>query len=262
VADDGYLLAGGDALATRLAALSAIFDPWTFAHLASLGVAPGWRVWEVGAGGGSVAAWLAAQVGPLGTVVATDIDTSVVGRLAGTGVDVLQHDVAADPAPGDEFDLVHARLVLAHVREREAALASMVGSLRTGAWLLVEDADPALQPLSSLKEAGPEEELANRIRGGFRSLLADRGADLAYGRTLPATLRELGLVEVAAEAYLALRHPAAIDLEWATVSMLRGQLVDRGLATNEEIKRHLASVASGRLDLAQPPLVSAWGRRA
>ena len=57
VADEGYLLdnRGSDAGA-RLAALAAIFDPWTFDHLHRLGLRPGSRVWEVGAGGPSVTA--------------------------------------------------------------------------------------------------------------------------------------------------------------------------------------------------------------
>jgi len=29
----------------------------------------------------------------------------------------------------------------------------------------------------------------------------------------------------------------------------------------QEIDLHLANVASGRLDLAQPPMIGAWGRR-
>ena len=42
---------------------------------------------------------------------------------------------------------------------------------------------------------------------------------------------------------------------------LHDQLLAKGLATGEEIARHLANVAAGRLDLAQPPMISAWGRR-
>lgn len=42
---------------------------------------------------------------------------------------------------------------------------------------------------------------------------------------------------------------------------IRGQLVAAGLATDDEIDRHLANVATGLLDLATAPLVSAWGRR-
>lgn len=131
----------------------------------------------VGAGGTSVASWLAGRVGPSGRVLATDIDTSWAAPAAGSVVEVLRHDVGRDEPPGDGFDLVHARLVLVHVADRERALRAMADSLRLGGWLLMEDADPALQPLICLDEYGPEQELANRLRAGFRSLLAARGAD-------------------------------------------------------------------------------------
>ena len=41
----------------RFAALSAMFDSGTIRHLEERGVAPGWTCWEVGGGGGSIAAW-------------------------------------------------------------------------------------------------------------------------------------------------------------------------------------------------------------
>src|ERR1019366_702946 len=51
---DGYLLDNQQAEAgRRFDALSAIFDPWTFRHIDDLGIRPGWRCWEVGAGGPS-----------------------------------------------------------------------------------------------------------------------------------------------------------------------------------------------------------------
>jgi len=176
VADEGYLLDNNAPPAgARLAALAAIFDPWTFAHLERLGVGAGARVWEVGAGGPSLPRWLAERVGPTGSVLATDIDISWAESAGGPNVEVRRHDVSADPVPGTGFDVVHARLVLVHLTARDRALTSMVESLRPGGWLLVEDADPALQPLSSLEETGDEERLANRIRTGFRSLLAARG---------------------------------------------------------------------------------------
>jgi SAM-dependent methyltransferase len=263
VADERYLLDNRDADAgARLAALATIFDDWTFDHLRRLGLGAGSAVWEVGAGGDSVIRWLAARVGPGGRVLATDIDVSWAEAAAGPNVEVRRHDVGADPPPTETFDVVHARLVLVHVPAREDALASMVQAIRPGGWLLVEDADPALQPLSSLDPRTPEEELANRVRTGFRTLLSERGAELAYGRTLPRVLREAGLLDVAAEAFVPLRHPASVELEETTIRMVRDELVAHQLATPEEIDRHLANVATGRLDLAQPPLISAWGRKA
>ena len=169
----------------RFTAFATLFDPSTFRHLDALGLAAGWRCWEVGAGGTSVVAHMAARVGPRGHVVATDIDLAWAANAAAPNVTIIEHDVAGEPPPGGPFDLVHARLVLVHVPERDVALANMVAALRPGGVLLVEDADPALQPRSCLEETGPEEVLANRLRRGFRHLLSERGVDLAYGRTLP-----------------------------------------------------------------------------
>ncbi|MFF3941353.1 methyltransferase [Streptomyces phaeofaciens] len=259
---DGYLLDNGQTeAAERFDAFAALFDPTTFRHLEGLGIGPGWRCWEVGAGGTSVVSWLAKKVGPTGKVVATDIDISLLSAVARPPVEVRVHDVGAEESPGEGFDLVHARLVLVHVPDREGALRSMVNALRPGGRLLVEDGDPALQPLICPDEYGPEQQLANRLRHGFRKLLADRGADLSYGRKLPRLLREAGLRRVEADAYFPVSSPACAALESATVRQIRGRLVTAGLATDDDVDRHLANVASGSMDLATAPMISAWGRK-
>ena len=258
---DGYLLDNQHAEAgRRFDAMALLFDPVTFRHLDAIGCGPGWRCWEVGAGGTSVPAGIAERVGAAGYVVATDIDTSWL-PTGPAAFDVIRHDVAVDPPPPGPFDLVHARLVLVHVPQRQAALASLVRALRPGGWLLVEDADPALQPLGCPDDTGPAQHLANRVRQGFRELLARRDADLSFGRTLPRLLRAAGLHDVQADVYFPLASPSCNALEIATVRQLRSQLVAAGVASEAEIDRHLAAVAAGDLDLATAPLVSAWGRR-
>jgi SAM-dependent methyltransferase len=262
-ADDGYLLDNRQAEAgDRFAELARLFDASTFRHLRDLGLGPGWRVWEVGAGGPSVPAWLAGQVAPDGEVLASDLDTRwILAADPRPEVRVLRHDVGRDAPPDGPFDLVHARLLLVHVPERDRALAAMVSVLRPGGWLVVEEADPALQPLACLEDGGPEERLANRLKTGFRQLMADRGVDLRFGRTLPRRLREAGLAEVAADAYFPITGPACADLERATVEQIRGRLLEAGLATAEEIDRHLANLAAGVLDVATSPMITVWGRR-
>ena len=248
----------------RFDALAELFDDCTFRHVDAIGVAEGWRCWEVGAGGPSVPRGLAERVGPSGRVLATDIDPSWTAAAAGETdgpLEVRRHDVAADDPPEGPFDLVHARLVLVHVADRDRALRAMVSALRPGGALLLEDADPALMPLICPDEHGPAEVLANRLRRGFRELLKERGAELAYGRRLPRLLREAGLADVRSDAYFPIALPAATVLEDASVRQVRDLLVARGLATDEEIDTHLANVTSGRLDLATAPMISAWGRR-
>ena len=258
--EGGYLLDNQQMQAgQRFDALSELFDSSTQRHLAAVGLGPGRHVWEVGAGGPALPSWLTAQVGPHGRVLATDIDTAWLDDTA--GYEVLRHDVGTDPPPDGPFDLVHARLVLVHVPRRDQALTAMVSALRPGGWLVLEEADPALQPLVCLDEHGPAEQLANRLKAGFRRLLAERGVDLAYGRTLPRRLRAAGLVDVAADAYFPITGPACRELERASTEQVRDQLVAAGIATAAEIDRHLAAVAGGTLDLATSPLVTAWGRR-
>ena len=260
VADEEYLLDNAQTEAgIRFRALAELFDPWTRCHLSATGLGAGWHCWEVGAGGPDLPAWLADRVGPAGRVLATDIDTS---WLTGHGgFEVLQHDVAADEPPGS-FDLIHARLVLTHVPRRAEALAAMARALRPGGWLVLEDADPGLQPLLCPEESGPAEVLGNRLRRGFRSLLAERGADLRFGRTLPRRLREVELRAVSADAYFPMTGPACAMLERATVLQVRHLLVAAGLATDAEIAEHLANIATGRMVLATAPLITAWGQRA
>jgi SAM-dependent methyltransferase len=257
--EGGYLLDNQQAEAgRRFDALAELFDPVTFRHFETVGVAAGWRCWEVGAGGPSVPTWLAERVGTTGTVVASDIDVSWLPETT-VPFEVLRHDVGADEPPPGQFDLVHARLVLVHVPQRAAALDAMVRAVRPGGWLLLEDADPALQPLICPDESGPAQELANRLRRGFRTLMAQRGADLAFGRTLPRLLRAAGLADVRADAYFPVTSPACTALETATVEQVRQRLVAAGLAGDAEIDEHLANVASGELDLTTAPMISAWG---
>jgi SAM-dependent methyltransferase len=243
----------------RFGALAELFDPSTFRHLDALGIGPGMRCWEVGAGGPTVPSWLAERVGADGHVLATDLDVSWLPP--GAGFEVRRHDVGTEPPPGGSFDLVHARLLLVHVPRRAEALAAMVAALRPGGRLLLEEADPALQPLACPDEAGPAERLANKLKHDFRALMAERGVDLAYGRTLPRLLRAAGLTGIAADAYFPVTGPACARLERATVEQVRGRLTAAGLATDAEIDEHLANLDAGRVDVATSPMISAWGVR-
>ncbi|QEV17526.1 methyltransferase domain-containing protein [Streptomyces alboniger] len=245
----------------HFAAHAALFDPTTFGHIERLGIGPGWRCWEVGAGGTTVISWLAKRVGPTGRVLATDIDTSWQTRAARSPLEVRVHDVAADPPPIEAYDLVHARLVLADVADPERAVKSMIRALRPGGRLLIEEADVALQPLACPDEYGPAQELANRLRHAVRTLLAGRGADLAYGRRMPRLLREAGLRHVESDAYFPLASPACAALEATTLQQLRQDLISEGLTTADEIDHHLSNIATPTMDVATAPLISTWGRK-
>jgi hypothetical protein len=74
-------------------------------------------------------------------------------------------------ARGEEYLLDNRQ---AQAGQRFTALAAMVSTLCAGGWLVVEEADPALQPLVCPDETGPAQQLANRLKDGFRQLMAQR----------------------------------------------------------------------------------------
>lgn len=174
----------------RLALMQEIFDPYTVRHLDRLGLAPGLRCLEVGAGAGSIARVMAERAGPAG-VTATDLSTALLAPLAGLGVTVLRHDVVLDDAPG-EFDLIHCRYVVDHLPEREIALKRMASWLKPGGWLLVEAGCTAPE-LSSRPAVRQAMTAANDV------LSRRLGTHTSWARTLPLPLEAAGLSHCAAE---------------------------------------------------------------
>lgn len=238
----------------RFGALSALFDATTDRHFATMGVGPGWRCWEVGAGGPGVPRLLAARGAE---VLATDIDIRWLSDL--DGVEVRQHDVARDELPGTEFDLIHARLVFAHIPEREKLLHRLASALAPGGRLFIEDVDTALHTSAFLDPQEEVHHLGNRMREAFVKLLDQRGVDTAWGRKLPRVLRACGLVDIVCDGRVTLEYPGGADLERANVDQVREGLIAQGFATAEEIDTYLAAL--DRLSPAGPPLISAHGRR-
>src|SRR6267142_6959784 len=96
----------------RLSGMESLWDPGSQALLDELGLGSGSRCLEVGAGGGSMAEWMARRGAK---VTAIDIDTRFIESLASDSIEVRRVDLRTDALPQDEFDLVHARLVLEHL---------------------------------------------------------------------------------------------------------------------------------------------------
>jgi SAM-dependent methyltransferase len=191
-----YILPRGNAQDVehaRLRLLEEKLDPLTSQQLDAIGVGEGWRCLDVGAGGGSVTRMLAERVGNSGSVLATDLDPRMIEPLAGERVEVRRYDLMAEPLPQDEFDLVHARMLLIHLPTRLDALQRLAGALRPGGWLAVTDVDFTSVDLAPTSAAW------ERTWAAFWDATVSVGLDLHYGARLPMDLRALGLTGVEAE---------------------------------------------------------------
>lgn len=197
--------------ANRLGQLEALYDPGSRARRAF--VEPGWRCLDIGGGRGSLAVWLAEQVGSSGEVVVTDLDTRYLERLDVPNLRVVRHDILDDPldvlGPGS-FDLVSVRLVLFWLAgRREEAVARMVECLRPGGWLIDEDGDwGAVGPVDPRHPLTAAHDAAYRQGAHW----ADRGYDPWMGRALPALFERCGLVDISHEATTAVMPG---DSPWA-----------------------------------------------
>jgi tRNA A58 N-methylase Trm61 len=91
----------------RLELLEACYDAASFKRASALGVREGWRCLDAGAGHGSFARWLSAQVGAAGSVIAADLDTRLLADITEPNIEVRHMDLVTDQLPCGEFDFVH-----------------------------------------------------------------------------------------------------------------------------------------------------------
>ena len=90
--------------------------------------------------------------------------------------------------------------------------------------------------MSQMHAYGPEQALANKVRAGFRVLLSQRGAHWSSAVGCPRLLRDAGLVDVEADAYMPLALAAGRQLEKANVMQVRDGLIAGGHASARRSK--------------------------
>lgn len=239
--------------------LAEMLDPMTTNRLAQTEVTDGWHCLEVGAGGGSVAVWLAERVAPSGTVLATDVKPQHIAQTA--GLHVARHDIVSDPLPDAAFDLVHARLVLPHLPERRHVLGRLVRALRPGGWLQLDEFDITYGPALVMPDAAAQQ-LYERFLAAKARLFEVAGADGAWGQHAPQAMRDAGLVDV---------DPVVVVQTWRAgcpgvgllthhTFHLRDRLLAAGM-TDTELEDVRCLLSDPSFMAASCPIYSVQGRR-
>jgi SAM-dependent methyltransferase len=249
----GYVLPNAWELAERrLALLEQCHDEGSFRRAAALGIGPGWDCLDAGAGRGSFARWLAARAR---SVLAVDIDARLLAGVAAPNLEVRELDVAAEELPREAFDLVHTRLLLIHVPQRDAVLRKLVAALRPGGVLLVEEDD--VYPIRATED-GPYREAWE----AFLAMTAAAGLADEWARGLPEQLDALGLAGVEAELDGQLFRGGSAPAEFWSLTWLqaRDRIAALGIAP-EVVDRGREALADDRRWYHGPVKVVAWGRR-
>ncbi|PPK64074.1 methyltransferase domain-containing protein [Actinokineospora auranticolor] len=235
----------------RLALGERLWDPGTQARLAEVGVGPGTRCLEVGAGRGSIAAWMA---GRGAEVTAVDIDTS---RLTGLhGVRVRQADVTTDDI-GRDYDLVHARLVVQHVADRASAVRWMAAALRPGGHLVLEDTDST--PLFDTADGIMHE----RVKRAAYAEMTYAGYHPRCGLLDIDLMTAVGLVDVRAEGRAEVVEGGGLNARWFALWLehLRPAMIARGRVDAAEIDAAVADLATPGHRWLSQVMVTVTGRK-
>jgi ubiquinone/menaquinone biosynthesis C-methylase UbiE len=244
----------------RLNSLTQLYDPGTMALIERLGLPPGARCAEIGAGTGSVAELLARHVGPGGQVLAVDTDTRFLDPLADATITVARQDVTATPLPPAQFDLIHARLLLEHLPQRDTVLASLAQGLAPGGWLLIEDLDWA-----TAEVIDPPSPVYNRVTSACREFMRGRGYDPEYARRLPRSLAAAGLTNVGAQAVaVQVRGDVTRGIpQWELlVEQLAPGLLTGGWISQADLESFTALCRDGDSVIFAPLMISSWARQA
>jgi hypothetical protein len=172
-------------------------------------------------------------------------------------VEVRQANLVSDDFPIGEYDVVHSRMVLEHLSERDHVLRRLAAALRPGGTLVLEDYDWTGYGFEAADEAPA------RATASILALMAAAGFDSAYGRRLVAALVDAGLEDVVGEGRSLVidgRHPG-FSFFALSFQQLAPAAIEAGLLTQDDAQVVGARLQEGKERIITPALVAASGRR-
>jgi ubiquinone/menaquinone biosynthesis C-methylase UbiE len=241
----------------RLRMLARVADGRTRRALAGVGIAPGWHCCDLGSGAGSVAAWMAEQVGSSGRVLSVDVDTRFQPASAGV-VEVRALDVTSAPIGDEEFDLVHARALLQHLAQREAVLDAMIAATKPGGWIVVSDIDWIQY------DAQPVPEPFGTLSRVLRELSSSQnGYDGTWGRMLIDAFTARGLAGVDGRGEVWAMRGGTDSAEWYVAALERALdvLPASVFPDGFDPRAAIAQAREPAFAILSPISVTAWGRK-
>ena len=261
-----YLIRGGIQGRERMRVVGRVMRPATLALLGRAGVGAGMRCLDVGCGAGEVTFDLASLVGLTGHVVGVDLDPTKIDLGRGdaeqaglTNVELKVADI--DEGLGEEeYDVVYARFLLTHLRDPRAGVAAMVGALKPGGRLVVEDIDYR----GSFSH--PPSELFERYEEIYELSAQATGGDPFIGARLPELVSQAGCVRVEPT----ISQPAGLEgdvklLPALTLENIRATAVRHGVADADEVDRVVDTLYEFARDattyVANPRIVQVWGEK-
>ncbi|MER7672332.1 methyltransferase domain-containing protein [Kitasatospora sp. NPDC096128] len=245
--------------ADRLRAIADTYDHVSRRQIRQLRLPPTSRCLDAGAGSGSIADWLA-RTFPAGHVTAADRDTRMLEAVARgrDNLHAVQGDLSADFLdPTHRFDLVHARFLLMHLRERDAVLQRLADLVEPGGWIMVSDSVDLTTP--ALLDT-PYGQVMNTM---WTVLHTTIGTDITRVTTTPALLAGHGFTDLSVEVHLpsADRHSPVARFWHLTWEQMRERLLATGALDAATLDRALADLGADGFARLSPGMITTRARR-
>lgn len=253
-----YVLSAGESAAARLRLLDKAVGASTRSMLREAGLKEGMRVFDLGCGTGTVSCWARDQVGAAGHVVAGDANPDQLrvaqqncAECGHSPIEYAEVDAYDTRLPSESFDLVHVRLLLAHLKHPEKALSEIHRVLRPGGALVCQDM--AISGVFCFPEnAAYARSVQLALALGERA-----GQDFNFGLRLPAAAMDAGFRSVR----LRLEHPAYLRGEekrlWEhSFAEASPAVVRCGLVTQDELEQLLNDMRAAAKD--ERTLIALW----
>lgn len=217
--------------------LAAMLDPFSTNRIEAADIPEDARCLVLGVGASQIASRLA-DLAPNGVVHATDIDHE--HTVPDERVRLLTHYLGGQPLPAGPWDVIHARLLLNHLPDRDTHLAALADALNPGGILVVEEFTgtwntsvlAAPDPGDDPSEWGWAE--ANRLYTAyhlaFQNVLIAADLDLSWSRRVHTAMLNLGLeVDTVPHSQTWSGNSPGTQLPWATAALLRDKLIAHGM---------------------------------
>lgn len=260
-----YAIRGGEEGKVRLDLLARVLMPATVQLLDRVGLGRGMRCLDAGCGSGHVALLMGNLVGREGRVIGTDTDPEILALARKeaetanvTNIEFLQVD-ACTSLWQQEFDLVHARFLVSHLRDPHICVRAMAKACRPAGVIVIEDTDfcgsfcyPTFAAYERYKEL-------------YQAVVERRGGDSNIGPKLPAMLRSVGIkaVELNVIQPTHLRGEGKL-MAPMTMSRISAALIAEGMATKNEVDEIMNELNKAAADsetvMSLPRIFQVWGK--
>jgi SAM-dependent methyltransferase len=261
-----YVLGGSEDELRRLRAQAAEHEASARQLLEAVGMAPGWRVLDVGCGPIGILPLLAEAVGPGGEAIGLEREPRFVRmaraeltRLGLTNVTVVEGDALSSGLKVGSFDVVHERLVMVNMPERAELVRTMAALAAPGGIVALQDIDN----VSWTCEPGHDSWTA--LLNVFHDVFRAGGGDPFVGRRLPGLARQAGVLDVQTRVTAAL--PGTTEYRrthlLSLIDSIHDKIISSGAMEEDELQRHRTALIDHLTDprtlVIDKLLIQCWG---